>query len=78
MHNLYNYCKQYRPLVMICLFLICIGLLLVAGGSLNGVVGVGSHQLNGWERLLGFIPIILGVFVLWAGYPQNSNNNEKK
>ena len=75
MNKLFNHCKQFWPLVAICLFLMGIGCWLIIGGSINGVVGAGGHQLTGWERLLGLIPIAIGAFLLWVSYPQGGHNN---
>lgn len=51
---------------VIAVLLWLLGVWLLLGGSLPGVVGAGGHSLDGWERLLGLIPVIVG-WLFWLG-----------
>lgn len=51
---------------IISVLFIALGVFLVFGGQMPGVVGAGGHELEGAERLMGVIPIGIGV-LFWLG-----------
>jgi len=52
------------PFKIIAVLAILLGFWLIIGGMLPGVAGAGSHVLVGYERLLGLVPLAVGLIIL--------------
>jgi|TARA_B100000446_G_scaffold183821_2_gene204616 hypothetical protein len=58
--------SEHWKIKLVAVAIISFGAFLALGGELPGTTGVGSHSLRGWERILGGLPILLGL-LLWIG-----------